>query len=187
MALKKIDVHCPKCNKKNRIKIRENFTEEDIPNLVDRSALKHTCLICGESWTLDYPIKVESDDYLILYTKEEISDELEEKKVMRVCHTYEDFKEKLLIFNDNLNDIVIEFIKDFLYRKLEDSIKKEVTEMRYDGSNDNELIFYLLGVKKSIGCTKEFYESIKKQSKLKKSKGCIEVHSSNYHKYFKLR
>ncbi len=188
MSLQKIDVRCPKCNKKNRIKIRQEYSEEDMSILLDKTAFKHTCLSCEETWYLDYSISVTGKDFLVIYKKEDDFLENKEEKIrMRLCHSFEDFKEKLLLFHDGLDDIVIEFIKDFLYRQLEDSLKEEVREIRYDGCNETNLIFYLLGAKKSIGCTKEFYERLNEKRKQKKIKGCVEINASNYHQYFRLR
>lgn len=187
MSIIKEDLNCPNCQKKNRIKIHNEVTSEEIINIIDRSLFKITCSSCKQEMIVEYPLKVVAPDYIVYFKPEESFNIGEEKEYMRICLNFADFKEKLLILNDSLNDIAIEFIKQFLLTQLDENIKKEVTDIRYDGQNEENLIFYLLGVKKSIGCRKEFYDEILKKSKIKKSDKAIIVDSHTYKNYFKLR
>lgn len=188
MATLKEDFKCPNCKKKNRIKIKSEVTSKDIDKILDRSLFKVKCLSCGEAITVDYPIKVVDDSFLIYYTpcsSEEIEDDYHE--YMRVCDTFEDFKEKLLIMRDSLNDILIELIKDYVIIELDEEIKKDVKDIRYDGQNDDNLIFYLIGAGKSAGCRKEIYANLLKKCKTKKIKKCVNVDHLTYEKYLKKR
>ena len=100
MATQKEDFKCPNCKKKNRIKIKSEVTSKDIDKIIDRSLFKVKCLACGEEITIDYPIKISDESYVIYYTpcsSEAIEDEIHE--YMRVCDTFDDFKEK--------NDIIL--------------------------------------------------------------------------------
>lgn len=188
MTVTKEDVRCPNCKKKNRIKIRSEVSSEEIDKIVDRSLFKVKCLSCGETIVVEYPLKVTGDNYIVYYTPcktKTIEDE--HREYMRICDTFDDFKEKLLIMNDSLNDIVIEFIKDYVLTQIDDDIKKEVRDIRYDGSDEEKIIFYLIGANQSIGCSKEIYSNILKKSKIKKIDKCVNIDHQTYQKYFKLR
>lgn len=188
MASIKEDFKCPNCKKKNRIKIRKEISSEEIDKIIDRSLFKVECLSCHEQIVLDYPIKVIDNNYIIYYTPTETNEiEDEYHEYMRICDTFDDFKEKLMIMNDNLNDIVIEFIKDYVFNQLDKDIKKEVRDIRYDGCNEKNLIFYLIGAKQSVGCDKELYNSILKKCKIKKIDKCVNIDHETYRKYFKMR
>lgn len=184
----KEDFKCPNCKKKNRIKIKKEISSAEIDKIFDRSLFAVECSSCHEKMVLDYPLKVVDERYIIYYTpteNKEIEDEYHE--YMRVCDTFADFKEKLLIMHDDLNDIVIEFMKDYALRQLDEDLRCEVRDIRYDGLSAENLIFYLLGAKKSIGCSKELYEAILKKCKLKKIMKCVNVDHKTYRKYFKMR
>ena len=83
--------------------------------------------------------------------------------------------------------VIIEFIKEFLLNQLDKELVKDITDIRYDGSNEDSLIFYLVGINKSIGCKISFYEELLKQSEFKNIDSCIEVDKESYHNYFRLR
>lgn len=188
MATLKEDVRCPNCKKKNRIKMRSEVSGAEIDKIVDRSLFKLKCLSCGESIVVESPLKVTGDNYIVYYTPCETKEiEDEHREYMRICDTFDDFKEKLLIMNDSLNDIVIEFIKDYVLAQINDEIKKEVRDIRYDGSNEENLIFYLIGASQSVGCSKEIYSNILKKSKIKRINKCVNIDHQTYWKYFKVR
>lgn len=188
MAHLKEDFKCPNCKKKNRLKIRSEVSSADIDKLIDKSYFKMECSSCHETIIVEYPIKVIDERYIIHYTPasdKPIDDE--KREYMRVCDTYDDFKEKLLIFNDFLNDIIIEFLKDYLYNQLDDKLKKDTTYIRYDGSDEENLLFYLIGANQTIGCSREFYKRILDNSKIKKIDKCLNIDHYTYKKYFKMR
>ncbi|MCX4364756.1 MAG: CpXC domain-containing protein [Bacilli bacterium] len=188
MATQKEDFKCPNCKKKNRIKIKREVTSKDIDKIIDRSLFKVKCLACGETVTVDYPIKVVDKDFVIYYTpcsSAEIEDEFHE--YMRVCDTFDDFKEKLLIMQDSLNDVIIELTKDYLVSTLDEKIKKEIRDIRYDGNNAEHLIFYLIGANQSVGCNKEIYQKLLKKFKIKKIQKCVNIDHQTYRKYLKKR
>lgn len=188
MAHIKEDIKCPNCKKKNRIKIRREIISDEIDKVIDRSIFKLECLSCHEQIVVDYPMKVVDDKYIIYYTPTETAEiEDETREYMRVCDTFDDFKEKLMIMHDELNDIVIEFIKDYSLNQLDDELRSKVRDIRYDGSNEENLIFYLIGAKQSIGVNRALYTSILNNCKLKSIKKCVNVDHNTYRKYFKMR
>lgn len=188
MTVLKEEFKCPKCKKKNRIKIHEEINNDLIDKIITRELFTFECKDCHEKIIVDYPLKIVGKNYLIYYTPGknlEINDN--SKEILRVCDTFDDLKEKLLILEDELNDIVIEFIKMFLIRQLDKEIKDEMTDIRYDGKNEENLLFYLIGPNKTIGCNIEFYNNIFKRMKLKRIEKCVVIDSNTFDKYYKMR
>lgn len=185
----KSDYRCPKCNKKNRFKIYQEISETNIPKVLDRSLFTFSCNECHEQIIIDYPFLIKNKDYIIYYTPSSnklIKDE-STYMIKRVCDTYTDLKEKVLILEDDLDDIIIEFIKVFLIEELDKDIKDEVTDIRYDSKDNKQLIFHLFGINKNISCSIEFYEEIKRRSRCKKIKDAVLIDNKTFTKYFKMR
>lgn len=189
MSSIKEDIKCPKCKKKNRIKILSEPTEDMINSIIDRTFFEIKCKDCKEKITLDYPIKISTDKYIIYYTptnNETIKDKTK-VEVKRVCDTYDDLKEKLLILSDDVNDIVIEFLKGFYMKQLDEEVRNLTTTIRYNCKLEDKLVFSLVGANRSIACPLFFYNEILRRSRIKKIKYAIQIDSNNYLKYFKMR
>ena len=185
----KEDIKCPKCKKKNRVKMISEPTKEMIPSIKDSTYFSHTCKYCDEVITLDYPLKITTDNYIVYYTptvNETIKDKTK-NKIKRVCDTYDDLKEKLLILSDDVNDIVIEFLKGFYMKQLDEEVRNLTTTIRYNCKLEDKLVFSLVGANRSIACPLFFYNEILRRSRIKKIKYAIQIDSNNYLKYFKMR
>ncbi len=188
MAITKYDIKCPKCNTKNRVKVSDDFDGSKIMDVIDKEVFHISCKNCKQSIFIEYPFKISNDVFLIHYTptkSEEIDDTHHE--YMRVCDTFDDLKEKLLIYNDNLNDIIIEFIKTFLLNQKDEKLKDSATELRYNGLDKDNLLFSIIGSDKIIGCNKVFYDNLKKKMKIKRIKKCVLIDKYSYRKYYKMR
>lgn len=185
----KEDIKCPNCKKKNRVKIIEECNKEHIESIIDRSFFSVKCKDCNETITIDHPITIKTDKYLIYYTP--TSDKTIKDKtkidVKRVCDTYDDLKEKLLILEDDLNDVLIEFIKSFYKMKIDDEVRKDLKEIRYNCKLEDQLVFSLVGTNKSIGCPLFFYNDLLKNSRIKKIKYAELVDEHTYKKYYRMK
>ena len=168
---KRIDFYCPHCKEKKRITINDEYNELNIDKLLDRSIFKIKCDKCFQETIVDYNFILKTKKYSISYG--------EQKDVDRITLTYDDFKEKVLIFEDKLNDIIIELMK----KKLNYDIKKDY-ELRYDGMNDNQIIFYSIDSNESYALNKELYDYYKNKYKVDNVKD-IEITSINFDKYIK--
>ncbi|MCH5167668.1 MAG: hypothetical protein J1F35_07265 [Erysipelotrichales bacterium] len=179
---------CPKCKHKNRIKLTEEVTQENVEKIISREIFHFNCKKCGEPVNVEFPLKVIGDDYLIYYTpgdNRDISDH--SKNILRVCDTYDDLKEKIFVLEDDLNDIVIEFIKNYIKNNLSEDVMKDVTRIRYNSKEEDTLYFSLIGVDKFAECTMEQYENIKKLLKIKKINKCVLIDEYTYQNFYKMR
>lgn len=184
----KIEYKCPACKKKNRIKIVTEINKENVEKVITREIFKYNCKDCNESIYLDHELIIETDKYFILYLPTQPKDiNVSSNKIMRICDTFDNLKEKLMIFEDDLFDITIEFIKDYIKSRLEEEALKDLEEIRYDGKNEENLLFYLLGVKKTVGIPISFYEEIFKKLKYKKINKCVLIDNNTYSNYYKMR
>ena len=181
MAVSKIDFNCPSCGKKNRVKIKNLYSKEDITDILNREIFKVECSKCNKTTILDYPFTYEDDKYIIYYNME---DTIEEDKIKRTCKTFDDIKEKILIFNDDLNDVVIEYIKLFI----ESELKKDniFSEVRYDSLINDELRFYVINKKEYANISYSFYEDLISKGKLKEVKDAAVIDANTCLKYFHL-
>ena len=189
MAPIKEDIKCPNCKRKNRIKVIEECNSNHVESIIDRTFFTIKCKTCNESITVDYPLKLVTDKYIIYYTPTENKAIKDKTKceIKRVCDTYDDFKEKLLIFEDELNDVLIEFIKGFYKTQLDKETLSAMTDIRYNCKLENQIVFSLVGANKSIGCPIIFYEELLRRSKIKKIKHAELIDETTYRKYFRMR
>ncbi len=181
MAVSKIDFNCPSCGKKNRVKIKNIYSKEDITEILNRNVFKVECSKCKNITTLDYPFTYIDDKYIIYYNME---DTIEENKIKRSCKTFDDIKEKILIFNDELNDILIEYIKLFI----ESELKKDniFSEVRYDSLVNDELRFYVINKKEYANIPYSFYNDLLNKGKFKEVKDAAVIDANTCLKYFHL-
>lgn len=179
---------CPKCNKKNRIKIHDDITDEEIEKVINRELFSYHCKNCNESLIIEYPLKITGSNYCIYYTPTK-TDSIDDncKEYMRICDTYNDLKEKILIFQEDLNDIVIEFIKRFLLTQLDVETQKNTREIRFNNIYNDTITFSLIGENKTIGCSMDFYNKIQKKLKIKKIDKCVLIDENTFDKYYKMR
>ena len=168
-----------------RFKLYREVDESKIPDIINRNLFKVKCEECGEEAILDYSLVLYAENYLIYYKVNEDKIEIkEDKKIKRICTNFNDFKEKLLIFNDGLNDIVVEFVKELLFRSLDEETKKQVREIRLDNAQGDKLVFYLIGAKKYLAVDKEGYEKVLNKLDQTKDTELIEVNKDTYFKYY---
>ncbi len=177
---------CPKCKHKITINIPEELNEDNIDDLLSRSYFKSVCKHCHNILFLDYPVKLRTKNYYIYYTptnnkKQKQVDNL----ITRVCDTYDDFKEKILILNDNLNDIIVELLKSYIKKELKDNNKYINSIIRYDSKNEENLVFTLVDDKQNVGISLDIYNQLLESSKIKKINKGICIDNTNYFKYIK--
>lgn len=180
----KQDFKCPKCNNKSRIKVYQSLTDKDLDKIYNESIIFFTCPNCGEKIHLNYDLKYITDKchvYLSI-NKDQVKDEF---NPARLTYTYDDFKEKILIFNNDLNDMVICFLKCFIYDSIEN--KNDFKEIRFNNLENDNLVFYVIGLNQYAKVPLDFYYNLLNKGKFKKVKDCIVVDEGNFRCYFKVR
>ena len=87
-----------------------------------------------------------------------------------------------MIFSADLNDIAIEFIKDYLRR----TINEKNIDIRFDSKNEENIIFYMMEKNEYIGFKIEQYMQLINHSKIKNIKKFKEINNTNYLKYIRV-
>ena len=188
MSYKKEEVKCPKCGKKIRVKVYTKFDESQVADILDRSIFEIECSKCGNKTYTDYQVDLETPNYYLYYTPaSDKSKKYVKGKITRVCDTYSEFKEKILIFEEGLNDILIEFIKMYIKNELKGEELEEYKEVRFDSLIDDNIIFTLVGLKKNVAIKKDFYNHLLEHSKIKEPRKAIVLDRNNFWKYHKMK
>lgn len=165
---------CPKCQHKNTNKIFKQVTVDHLEKILNQSLFKFKCRQCGYEALLDYSLQYQDDDkkiviYYVTNPEElnEVMDLLEDETVIcetkgyicRVVCSQEDLIEKINIFNSGRDDRIIEIIKVFFYKQIQNEF--QVDAIRY---KDNEIQFYYQNFKQgSIPFEDSLYEQVSKQ------------------------
>ena len=148
-----ININCPKCNKEITI---DNYS---IVNVTDNEELKEKvlndnifnfiCPECHQENKLIYPLIYIDDNrkYKILFTApdeqlETYLDVLEkdhnEEYITRIVHSSNELKEKIFIFDQELDDKVIETIKIFMLDSLNKSNPEKKIKILYFSIEDDK-------------------------------------------------
>ena len=188
MSYKKEEVKCPKCGKKIKVKVYTKLDESKIVDIVSRDIFKVKCDKCGQSTYVDYFVDLETPTYYLYYTPaSDKSKPYIKGKITRVCDTYQDFKEKILILEEGLNDILIEFIKMYVKNELKGQDLEDYKEVRFDSVIDDNIIFTLVGLKRNVAIKKDFYNMLLEKSKFKEPRKAIVLDRDTFWKYHKMR
>lgn len=185
----KEDYICPKCQHKNRIKLFSEVTGDNISKIIDKSIFVHTCKNCGERISVEYPLTVVKENYKIHFTPNDNSDlPMCDAPINRVCDTYADLKEKILILEDNLDDIVIEELKTQIKKNLGDLDIKDLGSLetiRYNSKDNINLNFSLVGIGKLVGVSIGEYQNLKNSIKKKRINKSVLIDEYTYKKYIR--
>lgn len=187
MSFIKQDYICPNCKKKNKYKLYAEIDNKYIQKVINRELFTQCCKYCKTSIITDYSVNLVTENYKIIYTpnNNEIPKEKCEIKT-RVCDLYDDFKEKILIFEDELNDVLIEFIKSFIMTQMTKEELGMIDNIRYNTKNQDDLIFSLIGLNKIVKFPIIDYMELIKKCKLKKIKKIVMIDQYTYKKYIKI-
>ncbi|HJJ42315.1 MAG TPA: CpXC domain-containing protein [Methanocorpusculum sp.] len=132
-------IRCPKCGSRQEFTMYPSITASSNPELKEQflngKLTTITCDSCGFSGVVEYPMLYHDlDDKFSIYFKPDS----DERKVdlpnvlpahlisdmkLRLVHNQDDFREKIYIFRDKLDDRIIEVVKDSILREME--AKKE--------------------------------------------------------------
>ena len=188
MSYKKEEVKCPKCGKKIRIKVYTMLDDSKIVDIVNRSIFEVKCPKCGNKTYVDYTVDLETPTYYLYYTPASNKTKKNIKgKTTRVCDTYDDFKEKILIFEEGLNDLLMEFIKAYIKNELKGEDLSNLRDIRFDSIINDDIIFALVGLKKNVAIKKDFYNALDEKSIYKKPLRAMVIDRDTFWKYHKMK
>lgn len=180
-------ISCDKCKRDFEVDLNTAFFAKKMENnkLIDPNFAKVTCPNCGHEFILNYrfiytdsnrkfmvvndPNFVERKNQLAFKSSLRLLNRLRREEIkgfkIRMCKQIEETREKILIFEDGLDDKLIEIMKIFLIEAGEfDFDKKEIKEIRY-GENSKFLI-KLDGKTFEMNFVEELYKTLEEKYKL---------------------
>ncbi len=155
------EITCPGCGKKQSFRVWDSINTMENPEMKEAvrndEAFRFHCGDCGASAMLNYNFLYhEPENRLFIFCDADGSDYSEMRGVLtdqtnafkdytrRIVLSYNDFKEKLLIFDAGLNDKIIEIMKSGIYANLEAHYKdKGIDEVFFATNEDGEHGFLL--------------------------------------------
>ena len=149
-----ITVVCPKCRHTNHIVKYDTINPKSSPNLRNRiiggSIFEIECEKCHEKFSTLYPCMYYDADKkfkIYLRTKDSPSEPFgynyNPEYIYRITDSFNDFREKVMIFDDGYNDKAIEFLKSFLVDRYQQGRKEKVIQTYYNGMQKGNLRFIL--------------------------------------------
>lgn len=186
MSYIKETVKCPGCGNKIRTKIYHELSSSNLEMVMDMDYVKIKCSKCNETIVLNYDMKFITDSFHVFYTpnKEEIVDNF---PISRITYTHDDFKEKILILNDNLNDLVISFLKCYINDSMKLNEYDGFKELRYNEKKEDSLEFYAIGIDKFLSVPMDYYDNLIKSSKFKKCNEAVLIDEVTFRDYMKVK
>lgn len=181
-------VECPECNNSSSFRIWESINTALDPEMKekvkDRSAFIFTCPKCGGQTAVDYGFLYHQmeDRIMIAYSNSDENEEelyhlfteeqddifgvgnlfLKDEYLLRIVRSLNALREKIYIFDDGLDDRIIEIYKLFLYVRLrEDSSEPEDIDIFYLGGEVPR--FEAVTSSKFVGAydfNKDFYDAL---------------------------
>lgn len=185
----KEDFVCPKCKHKNRMKLYTEISGTEIKKIIDKEIFLQECKKCHEKVMTEYPLTVKGEYYTIYFTpsSNEPIDEAP-SSINRICDTFADLKEKVLILEDELNDIVVEELKNQIKKNLSnldiDNIDS-LDRIRYNSKDSSYLNFSLVGVGALVGISIGEYQELLRKVHIKKIKKSVLIDEYTYKKYMR--
>ncbi|MFW6414633.1 MAG: CpXC domain-containing protein [Verrucomicrobiota bacterium] len=153
---------CPECGHSQTVTPVSLVTPEsdELTDLFQANLNTCVCESCGQKFFLSVPVlfRDEEGNVLVYYIPEEIRDDRRKTEEnmqgiindlfvgrsasqmprCRLVLTYRGFMEKISIFLDGLDDVVIEYIKYHLYKDEKRQLDPVRMEMLYDYSNEED-------------------------------------------------
>lgn len=157
---------CPYCSSEEEVVLWDIVLPSEDPDLRERLLQKNLqvldCSNCGRHFVLDAPLLYRDQDRgFCLYVHSALSslqqsrsmqDQVEllglqippgaEADRLRICSSYNELIEKIHIFEDDLDDRIVECLKILRYFQYKWTWKRDIAESRFLGLEGDQLLFY---------------------------------------------
>ena len=155
----KISITCPKCGKKHSFQVWDSINTLEFPEMKEKvrndEAFRYRCPDCGATALLNYNFLYhQQEDKILIFVDADGSSYGDMEKILkqrgnafdgyrkRILLSYNDFKEKLLIFDAGLDDRIVEIIKSSIWDNVEERYKdKHIDEIYFATNEDGETGF----------------------------------------------
>ena len=201
-------VTCPNCNYIGEYKVYDSININDEMSInkefknkiIDHSLFLYTCSKCNSKFYIDYPFLYNDVENSFMIwclpenaTKSEIDnirkvDMRTYKGTLRIAIGQYSFLDKLNVFENKMDDLIIESIKDFIVSKLQTEQKSIPNQIIFNGINvENKTLEFIFindnNTSKMYNVPRELYVEINNQLKEKEVKGFEIIDRKSYYNY----
>ena len=192
---------CPYCGQGINIAVSDSINidaqKEYKERMLKGNYFNCSCLSCNEVFKAEYPLLIEnpSNNALIYFVppRERFKlDKVENMpavnsfgKKLRIVNTQKELVEKIIEFDDHLEDIIIEYIKTVIFDGLERSQKNKVKDFFYIGM-DEEVLKFVAPTRDgtyNINVPKKIYTNYNQKFNIKESYKFVKIDKTNINNY----
>ena len=148
-----VSYRCPYCGRDFSVTVYDSVNAQNDPELRERAMsgdlFRHSCPHCKTDFMIQNPLVYSDPErkFVIWLSNEEISEDLsrlakplaDQGYTLRRCATLQEFTEKIQIFEDGVNDIVVELAKYDSFIEFIDNRQgnpADVTSVEYQRAKD---------------------------------------------------
>lgn len=193
-------ITCPECKNEGKFTIWHSINVDVNPETRNKvksgKIFEYECENCGKAFNVEYKFLYHdiSNRFMVWYFPRheyDINKEIEEvnkkqlpeffNEKIRMVDDKRQLIEKINIFEDRLNDLIIEIIKHII----KEQIKDESVEIFYNGIKDDMLDFWMTN-NKGAGFPYISYNKILNDYSISEPKECVIIDQNTVFKYVKL-
>ncbi len=173
------EITCPQCGKKTSFLVWDSINTVEQPEMKEKvrndEAFRFHCPDCGASALLNYNFLYhQQEDQLLIYVSADGSDASQMEKLLsgraaafdgykkRIVCSYNEFKEKLLIFDAGFDDRIVEIIKSSVWDNVEAHHKEQGIEEIYFATNEDGVHGFIFRKAGHMVASMEFDEALYK-------------------------
>lgn len=167
-----IELQCPHCGSKKHVKsesfINPMFEPELKQAILEDTFFVHKCHVCHQLIHYQHPLLYhDNKNHYILYLMEEnqeINLQYEKQIIKRVIRTVNELKEKIKIFDDHLDDRIIELLKVKLLRQYKKN-NQMISSLQYHDYDHSSSTIWFTKVRQEaelIAVDKGYYDEMKR-------------------------
>ncbi len=173
------EITCPQCGKKTSFLVWDSINTAEQPEMKEKvrndEAFRFHCPDCGASALLNYNFLYhQQEDQLLIYVSADGSDASQMETLLsgraaafdgykkRIVCSYNEFKEKLLIFDAGFDDRIVEIIKSSVWDNVEAHHKEQGIEEIYFATNEDGVHGFIFRKAGHMVASMEFDEALYK-------------------------
>lgn len=195
--IKTYSITCSKCKYVGNIAVSDTVnidsTTDNKEKIMKRLFFKFRCPECKNDFQAEYPVLFESlENNVLLYFVPKADEKKLEKvknlavsndfgKKMRIINNQNELVEKLLIFDDGYDDIIIEYLKTVIEKSVAKEQKEKMKDLYYSGMRGDSLLFVvpLKDGTYNVNIPKSMYMNYYSKYNIKESFRFIKVDRTN--------
>lgn len=197
-------ITCPKCNTEGNYLVWHSINVDIDPDtrekVKNRTLFEYICPNCGEAFEVEYNTlyhdcmnrfmiyyfsKVDDEEIKAIEKNEKLNRLLKDYK-LRIVFSKNDLIEKITLFEQNMDDIVIEMIKNIIFSELSEEKVENLLGIYFVEKNCEQFIFELVYKNgfENARVPEHVYNDIANDYKINHPKGFTKINMTNVITFF---